>query len=623
MQTEASSSFATSFAGLSEEAADPDVWRVLAQTEQLKDFARAWIFLLARSTEGWRQGEILLGPPERGPFDSIARFPEEQDPDGVAFSAKLAPVLRATIERRRPAIEKSDDAASRVGFPLIFSGHLYGAVLVEALSDNAAGLRRIVRHLQWSAAGIEAFLGRDASRQNRTAADRAQYLIGTIDALASAAHSADAARVFANNLARRLDCDSVAVGRFHRKKSRLIAVSQNATLDRRNSLSRAVEAAQDEAIDQQAPLTAPSNESSPSLATAAHQRLSRALNGAQVLTVPLYSQDQAIGAVTLRRLHHAFTADEIDLVDAVGTAAAPLLEEKWRVDRSLPVLALDRTVEFFGKLFGPRHLVLKTVAVVVVGAVAYLSLATDVYRVRAKAQIQGETRRIISAPFDGFIHAQYARAGDVVQAGAPLADLEDNDLELDRLRQISHKRQYQLELDKALAKRDLAEINIARAQMNQADAEIDLSSQMIARAKLRSPFPAVVVNGDLSQSVGKPVSRGDVLFELAPLDRYRMNAVTPESEIGFIKPGQHGELLLSALPDRTFPVVITSITSVAQAGEGVNGFEVIAPIEARDASLRPGMEGVVKIEVGRRNIAWIWVHPLIDWLRIKIWSLVP
>ena len=92
---------------------------------------------------------------------------------------------------------------------------------------------------------------------------------------------------------------------------------------------------------------------------------------------------------------------------------------------------------------------------------------------------------------------------------------------------------------------------------------------MIARATLRAPFAAVVVTGDLSQSVGRPVSRGDVLFELAPLDHYRMNAVAPEADIGFIKPGQRGELLLSALPGKTYAFEIASITSVAQAGEGV------------------------------------------------------
>jgi len=623
VQTEASSSFVASFATRTEESAEPDVWRILAQTESLQDFARAWVILVARSADGLRRCEMLIGPAEQGPFQSIARFPEGADGANDAFMEKSAAVLRAAIERRRPAIETSGDAASRIGFPLVFSGLLHGAVLVEAGSDNAADLRRIVRHLQWSTAGIEAFLGRDAHRRNLGAADRAQYLIGAIDAIAAQTGGADAARALANSLARRLDCDNVGVGRFRRKKSRLIAASQNATVDRRNALSRTIEAAQDEAIDQLSALSAPQAGSASSLATAAHERLSRVLNAAHVLTVPLYSKDEAIGAVTLARSSRAFTSDEIDLIDALGAGAGHLLEEKWRVDRTLVALAVDRAAELSGKLIGPRHLMLKAVTAAVLVAAAYLTFATDVYRVRAKAQIQGETRRIVSAPFDGFIHAQFARAGDVVKANAPLADLDDNELELERLRQIAHKRQYQLELDKAFAKRDLAEVNISRAQINQADAEIDLSDHMIARAELRAPFDAVVVSGDLSQSVGKPVSRGDVLFELAPLDRYRMNAVVPESEVGFVKPGQSGELLLSALPDRTFPVVIASITSVAQAGEGVNGFEVIAPIDAGDQSLRPGMEGVVKIEVGRRNVAWIWVHPLVDWMRIKAWSLIP
>ena len=37
------------------------------------------------------------------------------------------------------------------------------------------------------------------------------------------------------------------------------------------------------------------------------------------------------------------------------------------------------------------------------------------------------------------------------------------------------------------------------------------------------------------------------------------------------------------------------------------------------AELRPGMEGVGKIEIGRRNIAWIWLHPLADGARLWAW----
>jgi hypothetical protein len=35
------------------------------------------------------------------------------------------------------------------------------------------------------------------------------------------------------------------------------------------------------------------------------------------------------------------------------------------------------------------------------------------------------------------------------------------------------------------------------------------------------------------------------------------------------------------------------------------------------------MEGVGKIEIGRRSLAWIWLHPLMDWLRIWSWRWLP
>jgi hypothetical protein len=35
------------------------------------------------------------------------------------------------------------------------------------------------------------------------------------------------------------------------------------------------------------------------------------------------------------------------------------------------------------------------------------------------------------------------------------------------------------------------------------------------------------------------------------------------------------------------------------------------------------MEGVAKIETGRRNLVWIWTHRFTNWLRLKVWSLWP
>ena len=620
MQTQQTSASSTDFSAHSETTAEPEAWRVLAQTEDHSEYARAWTSLVARAANGVALVILLLGPADGGPFEVVAQYPEDVDAEGLL--ARAGQVLRVAIERRRPTIEQSEAATSVIAYPLLFAGRLHGVALAEGRADDANLARRILRHLQWSAAGLEAFFGRSAHREADALAERARFLVASVDAVAAASKGVDAARAIANSLAKRFDCESVAVGRYRRHRSRLIAVSQSALIERRNSLARAIESAQNEAIDQGAPLAAPADENSATLAIAAHEKLSRTLNKAHVLTVPLFARDRAVGAVTLRR-EAAFSVADVDLIDGLGAAVGALLDDKWRSDRSLLALAWGRGAGLLGEVIGPRRLGLKLVALIIVAAAAYLALATDVYRVRAHAQIQGETRRMASAPFDGFIRAQFARAGDVVAANAPLAELETSDIELDRLRQIAKKRQYQLDLDKALAKPDLAEINIARAQIDEADAEINLSEQMIARATLRAPFAAVVVSGDLSQSVGRPVSRGDVLFELAPLDRYRMNAVAPESDIGFVKPGQHGELLLSALPGKTFAFDIASIASVAQAGEGVNGFEVIAPITGTGESLRPGMEGVAKIDVGRRNVAWIWLHPIVDWARIKLWGLIP
>ena len=621
MATSESASFAaTSTSRSGESLSEPDVWRVLAQTEKLEDFARAWMSLVAQSAEPIRRAVLLLGPPERGPFEPVAFHPETAPPD--ALMAEAANVLRAAVERRSPAVEAGEDVASRIGFPLAFAGRLHGVVLAEIRAPDASATRRLIRHLQWSASGLEAFLSRDTARQSRAMVDKAQFLVGAIDAMATQSHGDDCARVLANLLARRFDCDSVAIGRHRRRTTRLAAMSQSATLDRRHAAARDVEAAMDEAVDQEQALIAPRPDGQAFPAASAHDRLARQFPGASLLTLPLFSQETPLAVLQFRR-EKTFSQDEIDLIDAAGAAGGPMLNEKWALDRSLPMLAFDRAQALGRKIVGPRHYGLKLGLAAALAAALFLSFATQPYRARARAQIQGETRRLVSAPFDGFVHAQFARAGDVVPQGFVLAQLQDNDLELERLRQVAHKRQYELELDKALAKRDLAEINIARAQIAQTDAEIDLSSQMIARARLTAPFAAVVVSGDLSQSVGKPVSRGDTLFELAPLDRYRVTAVVTEADIGLARVGQTGEVLLSALPDEPFPMKVESIATVAQAGDGQNGFEVIGSVDSRDSRLRPGMEGVAKIEIGRRNIGWIWTHSLFDWLRVKIWSLAP
>lgn len=612
-----------------EAGADAAIWASLAETQDLAGFGRAWLTLASRSFEAIRRSALLAGPADTGPFRPVARWSRRPDGTDVeTFVDQLGGVLAVALERRRPALEElGPDPSGRsgglaVGYPLLVLGQLQGIVLAEVQALDGRDARRLVRHLQWSSGWYEAFLRRAHHHDSTSLGEKAETLVHAVEAVVSETRLAGAGRVFVGFLERRFACHQVVVTRTVRRHSRLLAVSQTAAFEGRSRSAKLFAAASDEAIDQNTALTAPAADDLPYV-TLAQEALRRETAGAHILTVPLVAAGDPFGAVILARADRAFTQEEVDLADALATAVAPILFDKARTDRSLPVLVLSKLGDFAGKLFGRRHLGLKLGTIAAIAVAAFFAVATDDYRIRAKAEVQGEVRRSMSAPFDGFIRAARARAGDVVEDGAVLAELQDNDLVLDRLRQLARKRQYQSELDKALAKRDLAGTNIAQAQVAQTDAEIELSDQMLARARITAPFKAVIVSGDLSQSIGRPVTRGDALFELAPLDQYRVTLVVPEGDIRLVTPGMKGEILLSALPEHPFPFEIRSVTPVARANEGVNGFEAIGALSDSDPRIRPGMEGVAKVEAGERSLFWIWTHPFVHWVRIKVWELIP
>jgi RND family efflux transporter MFP subunit len=237
--------------------------------------------------------------------------------------------------------------------------------------------------------------------------------------------------------------------------------------------------------------------------------------------------------------------------------------------------------------------------------------------------VEGEVRRTIAAGLDGYIGSEHARAGQVVHQGDVLATLDDAELTLQRLRWAATRQQHQLELDKALAGGSRADVNIDSAQVAEASAEIALLDAQLARTKITAPFDGLITNGDLSQSVGMPVQRAQVLFEIAPLDSYRVIVRVPDNEIARVAPGAAGSLVLSALPDRHFGLHVVRVTPIAEQTDGSNTFRVEALLDDTSPQLRPNMEGVAKLNAGRHLLIWAWTHHLIDTARLWLWSWWP
>ena len=133
----------------------------------------------------------------------------------------------------------------------------------------------------------------------------------------------------------------------------------------------------------------------------------------------------------------------------------------------------------------------------------------------------------------------------------------------------------------------------------------------------------MVVRGDLSQSLGAPVAKGDVLYEIAPVDGYRIILEVDERDIAYVSRGRRGALALAALPGAALALEVQRITPVSTAEGGRNYFRVEASLDQPHDALRPGMEGVARVDVGRRQLLWIWTHGLVDWLRLQAWSWLP
>jgi multidrug resistance efflux pump len=324
-----------------------------------------------------------------------------------------------------------------------------------------------------------------------------------------------------------------------------------------------------------------------------------------------------------RAAEKPFDDATVELVKTMGAMVGPILDVKRKEDRPLPAKIAHAGEELLKKLTGPSHLGLKTAVGVAILLVLCFAFAKGDYRVTAPTSLEGTVQRVLSAPFSGYVVEAPVRPGNLVRQGALMARLDDRDLKLERLKWATQKEQFQVQQGDAVAKHDRAQAGIIQAKIDQAEAQLNLLDEQLSRARVVAPFDGVVTSGDLSQNLGTPLERGQGLFEVAPLGGYRVILQVDERDIAWVKEGQKGLLALPSIPGKRFPVRITQITPVSSQKEGRKYFRPEAELEEHSLRLRPGMEGVGKVTVGRQRLIWIWTHEVTEWVNLTLWTWWP
>lgn len=583
----------------------------------LKPLAGAWLALQCQMIPSLVRGAVFLGRSESAMQTPAACWPQETDNiDGLRSATRLA------LSKKSPVVcgGARHSSSLNIASPLLVDGAYVGIVAVEVDSPKEQQQRAIIQLLQWGSACFE-FLARRESSAGSSSLNTVVRIVATA---LEQDHFHAAATATATELAACMASDRVSIGFRDRRQTQVKAVSHSVKFSKKANLIRNIGMAMDEALDQQCTIAYPPLEEGSITLTCAHEELSAHHDNAAVCTVPLGNNGRLYGAITLeRRDATGFDAGEVERAEVIASMLGPILEIKRKESRWLGAKAADAVDRSLRRLLGPRHIGLKLATASIVGLVVFLTFTNGQYRVSADAVLEGTIQRVVVAPMDGYIAVAEVRAGDLVREGEVLGNLDDKDLTLELARWEGQHKQFTREHRKALAMRDRSQIRILSAQITQAAAQLQLLKEQLSRTEFVSPFDGVVVSGDLSQKLGSPVERGQVLFEVAPLDSYRVMLDVNEQQISEVLVGQRGHLALTGFPGERMPLHVEKITPVSTAEEGKNFFRVEARLDASPVNLRPGMQGIGKIELGERKLMWIWTYKLLNWLRVWTWSWWP
>lgn len=602
-------------------------WARFTGARSAQEFCAAWLELQCAAIPGAAAGLLALEA-GNGRFGPSAVWPEE-----AHDLSALAPVAERALATRRPVAERLGSGAVLIAHPIDIRGALYGAAAIALSPRGESAAARDLQALQWGAGWLEVLFRRRQADADSAALRRAETALELCVGALESPDPRGAAMALANALCARLGARSAAVGLRRGRRMELMAISGGAWFRRRSELALALASAMEESLEQLAPTAWPELPRTAGRISVAQKALADRGGGGAAISAPLLAAGRPVGAVVVEfdpmtggagQAAGSAAGDEAALLlEAAAALAGAALEDKARAHRLIAGRGPAALGRFWRDLRDPRRVTGKLALLALAGLVGWLCLSPAELRVTARAAVEGEVQRAVTAPVDGFVDAAPLRAGDVVEEGALLVRLDDRDLALEALRLRSELAQAMKEYRDALARKDRQEAALLQSRIDETEAQIALADAQRARLEIRSPIGGVVVSGDLTQSLGSPVGKGEELFVVAPLSGYRVVLEVDERDVLLVRPGQEGVLTLSALTDARLAFDLVHVTPVSTPRDGRNFFRAEARLRDAGAPLRPGMEGVGKIGIRRSVPAWVWLRPVVEWARLTLWRWTP
>lgn len=581
--------------------------------------------LLGRADSG-----AILRNSKQNSVDVLATYPGLKEKQAPPFwlnqSAELirrADSTDTVIVKALRLQEETDNKTIQhytVLVPLKMSdmGQAMGAFLVRAGDTNALEASR--SQLELTAGLLGNFEKRLTVQNKQAGLISLQKAMETLSAINRQKRFLSTVMALCNEAASQWQCERVSIGFLKGRYVRLKAMSHTEDFSRKMQVVQDIESAMEECLDQDCEVLYPASQEATYISRAAGE-LSRGHGPLAVLSVPLRWDGEVRAVLTLEREPgKPFTLEEIEVIRLACELCTARLLELYEHDRWIGGKVIAKIRSGLALLIGPRYTWTKVVAILISALIVFLIFAKGQFRAEAPFALEATYQQVVCASFDGFIKSVNVEVGDTVKENeTTLAELDTAELRLKLAGVKAEQAGYLKQVAAAMRDSETAQAQIAQANSDKAQAQIDLFNYLIEQGKVISPISGVVVKGDLKRQIGAPVKTGDVLFEVTPLESLRAELLVPEDQIFDISVEQEGYLATVSYPSRRMKFVVERINPMAEVVNNRNVFKVRVRLLETRSWMRPGMEGVARISIGKRRYVWIWTRRVVNWLRMKLW----
>jgi len=236
---------------------------------------------------------------------------------------------------------------------------------------------------------------------------------------------------------------------------------------------------------------------------------------------------------------------------------------------------------------------------------------------RALAQLRSAEAALSGIKAGGTQEELLTSRADLTKAQAERDEAQRNLQAIQKLRQNGAASPAEVEAAQNRQKKADADVQLLQAKVNgrfsspevakveasaaEARAAYTAAQELLHHSNVTAPFAGTVYQ--LPVKPGSYVNGGDLLVQVANLEKVRVRAFVDEPEIGRLAKGQKVEIKWDAIPGRTWEGSLTRVpTSVTMVGTRTVG-EITSEIDNSDRKLLPNVNVNVSIISARHDNA--------------------